>query len=121
MANEITLSTRLKRVKNGRTAERGTLGLSVDASGDQYQGGIQTIGTSEEALILGDVAAGGYCWIKNLDSTNFVSFRSGTGATDFMELLPGEEACFRLSRSATAPYAIADTAAVDIEVLLFDA
>jgi len=81
---------------------------------------VASIGTSEEALDLGDCGTGGWFMAKNLDDTNFVSIRQGTGASDLIRLRAGEVCLFRLDADATAPYIIADTASVDVEYLLLE-
>jgi hypothetical protein len=82
---------------------------------------VQSVGTSEEAILLGDVAPGGYWFVQNMDATNFVELRQATGAGDFLKLLAGEWAIFRTSADATAPFAIADTGACNVRFLRFDA
>ena len=95
--------------------------VSITVTGNQWMDNVQTIGfAAEEAILLGDVATGGYWFVQNMDATNFVELRSGTGATDFIKLLAGEWAFFRTSADASAPYAIADTAAVNVRFLRFD-
>ena len=95
--------------------------ITPDVSGAQIADFVQNIGTSEEAVNIGDVAAGGYWFVQNLDGTNYVELRSGTGATDFIRLNAGEFALFRCSGDATAPYAIADSAACNVRFVIFDA
>jgi hypothetical protein len=76
----------------------------------------QNIGTSEEALDLGGLATLGYALFKNLDDTNYCELRSGTGAgNDIIRLDPLGGAMFRFGSDITAPFAIAITAAVQIE------
>ena len=95
--------------------------LTIDVSGAQVMDNVQAVGfAAEEAILMGDVAAGGVWFVQNLDATNFVELRSGTGATDFIKLLAGEWAIFRTSADASAPYAIADTAAVNVRFIRFD-
>jgi MFS family permease len=69
----------------------------------------------------GDVATGGYWFVQNMDSTNFVELRSGTAATDFIKLLAGEWAVFRTSADAAAPFAIANSSACNVRFVMFDA
>lgn len=78
----------------------------------------QTVGTSEEPLVLGDVAAPGWCIIINRGLTHFVSVKTGTGGVIFAKLLPGEFCLLRLGSGAQAPYVIADTITSKIEVFL---
>lgn len=122
MADELTLGgLTVAFAKSGSPSVSLTAGtLTIDVSGAQVMDNVQNIGTSEEAILLGDVAAGGYWFVQNLDATNFVELRSGTGATDFIKLLAGEWAIFRTSADATAPYAIADTGACNVRFVRFD-
>ena len=122
MAAELTISSAsFSFVKSGSPSISGTLaGLTPTVSGAQYMDNVQNVGTSEEAILLGDVAPGGYVFIQNLDPTNFVSLRQATGAANFIKLLAGEWAIFRMSVDTTAPFAIADTAAVNVRFLRFD-
>lgn len=122
MADELTLGgLTVAFAKSGSPSVNFTAGtLTIDVSGAQVMDNVQNIGTSEEAILLGDVASGGYWFVQNLDATNFVELRSGTGATDFIKLLAGEWAIFRTSGDASAPYAIADTGACNVRFVRFD-
>lgn len=87
----------------------------------------QTIGTSEEAIDLADITPV-YGFFKNRDATNFVSIRAGTGLGNFARLDPdvnGDGKTFplilRFGSGATAPFAIADTAACEIVYMLIPA
>lgn len=70
----------------------------------------QAITTSEVALNLGPLASLGWAGFVNLDPTNFIELRVGTGSTKFAKLWPGKGALFYFGSGITAPYAIADTA-----------
>lgn len=94
--------------------------LSITVTGNQIMDNVQSVGTSEEAILMGDVAGGGYCFVQNMDATNFVSLRQATGAANFIKLLAGEWAIFRMSADTTAPFAIADTGACNVRFLRFD-
>jgi len=122
MANELTLQgLRITLVKSGMPAVDITADTDqITVSGTQYMDNVQAIGITEEAVLLGDVAVGGYWFVQNMDSTNFVSLRSGTGATNFIKLLAGEWAIFRVGADASAPFAIADTGACNVRFLRFD-
>lgn len=119
MANELTISASLKFVKGNTNVSFAKSGVRLDVTGKNYTSKSQTIGTTEEAISLGDVATPGYILIYNQDTTNFVSVRSGTGAANLIKIPPGGIALFNCQ--ASAPFAIADTAAVDIEYLLIEA
>jgi hypothetical protein len=121
MANEVTVSVSLAFSKSGKTIEFSKKGKQLDVSGDDYLRRTQVIGTSEEALDIGDIATPGYFIGWNNDTTNYVSIRSGTGAANCVELKPGgEPVCFRFARGATAPFAIANTANCTIEYLIIE-
>ena len=113
MANELTVSCSLRFSKSGREADKAYGGIQLDVTGTKPMSHTQTIGTSEEALVVGDVGTPGYIIIKNLDDTNYVTIRASAGAADVVKLLAGEVALFRLA--AAAPYAIANTANCDLE------
>ena len=122
MASELSISTlTIAFTKaNVGSVEVAPIALSVTVSGNQFMDNVQAVGTSEEAILLGDVGTGGYWFVQNMDATNFVELRSGTGATDFIKLLAGEWAIFRTSADAAAPFAIADTASCNVRFLRFD-
>ena len=95
--------------------------LSATQTGDSYAEFIQSVGTAEEALELGqDIGTPGYCLLINLDPTNFVSIRRATGEGNCIRLdAGGGFALFKLA--ATAPFAIADTGACRVKCLLLEA
>ena len=118
MAAEITLTANIAAAKGSiANVARVASNKSVDLAGDAYISNVQTVGTSEEALLMGDVTAGGYIWVHNLDATNFVSLRPGTGTANCVRLNAGEYALFRAS---VALWAIADTASVQLEYLALE-
>lgn len=78
----------------------------------------QSIATSETAINLGGVSSLGYCIIVNRDPTNYVEIKTATSGTIFAKLFPGELAMFRIGSGVTAPYAVANSGAVQIEILL---
>lgn len=120
MAGEIKLTVLLKFAKSSTTTEAKVNDLAVTVTGTRFIHNRQSIGTSEEALDLGDIATGGWFVAINRGATNFIEIRSGTGATDIIKLKAGEPCCFRMSGDATAPFAIANTAAGDLEYWLFE-
>lgn len=116
MANELTVSCSVRFSKSGREADKAYGGIQIDVTGTRVISNTQTVGTSEEALVIGDVGTAGYIIVKNLDSTNYVTIRGASAAVDCVKLKSGEVALFRLASST--PYAIANTAPVDIEYVL---
>lgn len=120
MANEITAKASITFTKSKATVTMDIGTLQIDVTGSQFIHNVQSVGTSEEAILLGDAGAGGMCFMINRDATNFVSIRQGTGASDLIRLDPLEFAFFRLDDDATAPYWIADTAACEVEYVLIE-
>jgi hypothetical protein len=112
MANELTVSASVRFSKGGTEISKAYGGLQVTVSGTRAIVNRQTVGITEEAVVVGDVGTCGYLLAKNLDATNFVSLRPGTGTANAIKLKAGEVCLFRVS---TAPWAIADTAPVDVE------
>jgi hypothetical protein len=119
MANELTIAASLRFVKGDSNELFNKSGIQLDVSGTDYVKLTQTVGTSEEALSLGDLTTPGYALIYNRDSTNFVSVRSGTGADNLVKVPAGGIALFMIE--ASAPFVIADTASCQIEMLLIEA
>ena len=120
MSNELTLSISLSFTK-GDTALDFDLGPTrFDVSGSKAMKHRQEIGTSEEAILLGDAGVGGYFVGVNRDSTNFMEIRPGSGEEDLIRMEPGDFCCFRIADDAT-PYAIADTAACELEYAVVEA
>jgi len=123
MANEITASAQLSASKNGVTLNNSvslTVQASKDMAGDQMTQNVQIIGTSAEALDVGDVSTIGYVLIKNLDSTNFVELAldSGVSTQKFAKLRAGDFAVFPASTATI--YAKADTSPCNCLVMAIE-
>ena len=122
MANEITITSKLT-LKNGNfELELNNRSLKVDQTGT---GGIhqeQSIGTTYEAIALGEVGTEGFAMFRNNDDTNSIQIGLDGGAalTPVMKLLAGETAGpFRIDAAATL-FALADTAACILEVIILE-
>lgn len=118
MANELTVNASLGYAKNSYTVTLARTGANFNVSGTKYHQAVQTIGTAEEALNKGDIGTIGYCLLINRDATNYVSIRRATGEGNMIKLKPGEFALFRCE--ATAPFAVANVAACELEVLMIE-
>lgn len=85
---------------------------------------IQSVGTTEEALLLGDVSTRGICLLINLDPTNYIEVKVATSGAIFAKLWPrgsgsGINFCFlALGSGAQTPYVIANTAICRMAILL---
>ncbi len=93
--------------------------FKVDVAGENKLHNIQSVGITEEALLIGDVTAGGYLFAINRDPSNNINLRQATAAANFATLKPGERQVFRFSTATTAPFAIADTAISKLEYWWF--
>lgn len=118
MADEITVACKLSVVKGSLDLSFGPLSVTVDMSGTDGAHHTQTIGTSAEALDIGDITACGLLLIVNRDETNYVTLRMGAAGADVVKLKPGEPALLRLA--ANTPYALADTSPCVVEYLLLE-
>jgi hypothetical protein len=122
MADEIEVSGSLRLQRDGIDVMLSQLGRQFDQSGSKYVEIIQEIGTSEEALDKGDITTPGLCLAVNLDPTNFISIRAGTGLGNAIRLDANYGfALFKFGSGATAPFAIADTSACKLKMLLLEA
>lgn len=120
MANELTIRASLSFEKGGSLVEMLLGPLDRDVAGTNVLRNRQSIGTSEEALVVGDVAPGGYFIAVNRDATNCVTIRAGSGLADLVRLKPGDFCMFRVNDAATL-YAQANTAAVELDYAIVDA
>ena len=120
MANEITVSAQLSATKGTLSVKPVQPNFQATMTGSGvYAGGSVSIGTAtHEAIPLGDVSTARWSRFKNLDATNFVQVGTDASGTfvPFVKLLAGE-ACV-VPMATSAPYAQADTAAVNLEYLI---
>jgi hypothetical protein len=76
---------------------------------------IQDVGTTAEALVLGDLTTVGAVFIKNTDATNYVEIDSASAMDKFpQKLLPGESMILR--PQTVTIYAKANTAACALQI-----
>lgn len=119
MANELTTTVTLffSDKVSGVDETTGQTNLQRSVSTKRPFRTVQNIGTSEEAITLGDGGTIKELYLRNLDATNYVEIKTATGGIIFAKLLPGEDMMVRLGSGAQAPFAIANTAAVNVEVM----
>lgn len=116
MANKLSVEASVEfRPENRKAVSTGELMFTYEPASKAYITGIQTIGTTEEVLELGDVSTAGMIIIINRDTTNFVEV--GLTASYPIKLLPGQF-CM-VPPSSGAIYALANTAEVDVEFYVF--
>jgi hypothetical protein len=119
MANELSATARLSFSKSNAS-----LNVSVSAirtiSGSTYTDTIQTIGTSAEAIVFGDIGTPGYYMLQNLDATNYVEISHDAGATYSHKLFAGSATApgdFMITRNnGGAVHARANTAAINLSI-----
>lgn len=127
MADEFTVSSLLRISKGFQQDIKNASNIRITQTGDGSAGGVQNIGTSAEAIDLGDVVTTGLCWFRNLDPVdgNFVQLGmdvGGGGFEEFIKILPGEPCGpFRLDMVATGVLqAKADTAAIELQYIIYE-
>jgi hypothetical protein len=123
MANEIKVTASIS-VTNGTlifpavgAAQQSITQSTLGGGGPGYL----SIGTSEEAITFTDVGTLGWCWIKNLDATNFVKWgpESAGAMVAVGKLKAGESCVFRLMTGVTLRMQ-ADTAACKVQIHCFE-
>jgi hypothetical protein len=119
MSDELKVTAELTLSKDGTALSVSFKGVTVDVTGSNIIHNRQDVATSEEAMLLGDTATGGYLIGVNRDATNYMEIRPNTGVADLVKLKPGEVCLFRTAADAV-PYLIANTAPVEFEYWLVE-
>lgn len=122
MADEITITSNLQCTNGGFSfaTREGSVRVDQAVAGGGGPGTV-TITTSDAAVSLGSFTAKGYCFIKNLDATNYVEFgpESGGAIVKLIRLNAGESCLFRFVSSATLR-AQANTASVKCYIAVLE-
>lgn len=121
MANEVTVSAQLAvRSGNLDMADSSRAQFDLADTTPPVAAGVATIGTTHEAIPMGDVSAAGWAYFKNVGTTNEVQIGVDVSSTfyPFAELEPGEFAVLPLGTNA--PYAKADTAAEPLQYKIYE-
>ncbi len=122
MAGEIRFRVSLSGAKGGVSAAADTGERFVTMTGTKMLETIQTVGTAEEALILGElVATGAFYCIENLDTTNSVDLKWAALAVALTSIGPGLATFGKFGPSVTAPVVNASASTVNIKILLIEA
>lgn len=124
MANEITVAGTLSVTDANSTFNLprfGSTQLQVDQANPGIRHFTQTVGTSSETLDTTAMTNEGWCIIRNLDSTNYVTVGpDSTGQVDFLRILAGEQAGPMRLEQGLVIKATADTASCVVEVLVLE-
>jgi hypothetical protein len=116
MANEITYQFQTLLSNGDLSDSYASNSQSADQASALLIRNVQNIGTTDEALALGDVVTPGVCVFQNLDDTNYVEIGVGS-FTAFLKLKATEQFMCRLG--TTAPRAKANTAAIDLFYIIY--
>jgi len=124
MANELKITTSMK-LANGDldsfTVASRTQSITQNTAAPARVDGTQTIGTTEEAIVVTDLTTNGWAYFRNRDATNYVTIGVKPAATYYPVLrLKANEGCVVRLEPAITHYAKADTAAVILERLIID-
>lgn len=120
MASEITLNFGFSVVKSNLRQAVVSHNLVVDLTGSRFVANVQDVGTSHEALVVGDLSTAGYIWIKNLDPTNYVEIGILDSGTFYptCKLKALREALF--PAAVVALYAKANTSPCKLQYQFFE-
>lgn len=121
MSNELKVVTSMSYSKGNVKLGVAENNQYVDVSGDHSVHRTQEVGfAAHEALDVGEITTVGWGYFRNLDSTNYVEIGIDDGGSfEAVVKLKAGEFCFcRLA--SNAPYAQADTGAVDLEYMLIE-
>lgn len=120
MANEFTLTGRVTYANGSAkaTMDFGTRYVSQTTQG--MAAGIQSVGTTAEAIGVTDISTKGLMVCRNLDATNYVEIGMDSTGTfvPTIKLKAGEDATFRVASGTLQ--AKANTAAVKLQYWLFE-
>jgi hypothetical protein len=122
MANEINYFGFLSVAKGNLSERVDAVNLQADLAGSRRIRNTQIIGTTYEAIALGDLASVGFAMFRNLDTTNYVEIGGEQGANfvPVLRLNPGETAG-PLRLASTSVFGRANTAAVNLDCTIFEA
>lgn len=125
MANEITVRSRMKVVKDGRVLHDSGNVVQQEDMGSDGGGkpGFQKIGTTYELIDVTDLLTVRWVEVINLDDTNYIEIGHETGGSvfhPFLELGPGQSNKFRMADGPILAMK-ADTAECQVSVKCWDA
>lgn len=121
MANEISYNISLSCAKGFESEAFKPGALAADKATIGAEGNTQIIGTSDEVVSFGDLAAARWCALRNLDTTNYVDIgpESGGAIVPLIRLKPGEACLFPLKPSAVLR-GQANTSSVKLKKLILE-
>lgn len=121
MADEITHTLTLS-LANGNLSDTNNPGrIRVNQTTQTIFKSVALINTTEESVTFPELTTPGICYLRNLDSTNFVQWGTATGVYSGRLKASDIPACFRLDNGATTLYLKSDTAACRVLITVYDA
>ncbi len=121
MADEIVITV-LAELTNGNFKDRIDHGQQkFDQTAIGASSNVVNVGTSEEDVSVGDVTTLGWCFVRNLDTTNYVTWgpKSSGSMVAVGRIEAGEVICFRLEPGVTLRW-IANTASCLVDIRIFE-
>jgi hypothetical protein len=119
--NEISITAGLT-VNKGSLQLNRTAGTQASMAGTHFDAKAQSVGTGAHELlnISADIAAAGYCYLRNLDAENYVDIGVDVGGVFYplLRLKAGEVAVVRFAIKDI--YALASTADVALEFWMIE-
>jgi len=122
MANSLTVGQSLtfKTASLTSPITRNDPSVTIAPSGDHFVSGVMDTSTTPAAIPMGSVATAGWCRMKNLDATNDITIRIGSGGADVVKLKANDPAMvFRLA--ANNPYATASAGTPKLDYMIVEA
>ena len=124
MANELTISAKLRYNPDSKETPKVDL-QNITPTGAKFVDSRQSVGTSEEALQLGELAGTtlGYGLLKvvGTDPTHWVDVKTATGGVIFARVEWGKPLLLKFGSGVTAPFVIASAAAVPFHFFIHEA
>ena len=119
MANEIQFSLLVAALKNGVNVTTGTQQGFRDMTGSEMLTNVQTVGTSPEAVVVGDVTTPGLWFLRNAGTTGNLLISLDNASADLFSTLNPGEFCL-LNRAPATLYAAASAGTISLHVVLIE-
>ena len=121
MADELAL-TILATITNGNFKDRLAHGAQkFDQAAVGAASNVVSVGTSEEDVATGDLSTLGWCFMRNLDTTNYVTYgpKSSGAMVAMGRIEAGEVHAMRLEPGITLRW-LANTATCKVDLRIFE-
>jgi len=119
MADELKITQQMILINGSLRKQIAPTTLSITQDAAQAYEDVNSIPTSEEAVTtFGSIGTEGWCYLQNIDTTNYVEWGFSTGVYGG-RLEAGETAMFRLNPAANL-YLKSNTAACLVQIVVFE-